>query len=363
MKIVHIVKHLEFGNGTDHATVDLACAQSARGDEVMVVAAGGGALAPVLAASGVAHHDLVFDPKKPLSSLRCVFKFNALLARFRPDVLHAQTVGGAVLAWPFARAYGIPLITTVHGSFSKFAALMALGDRVIAVSQADTEVMQRRGIAAGKIRVVPNGTLNSAIRRYFQGSEDRVEALKSRLKGLVVTTICGLHPRKGVPDLLAAFAQLHARFPESTLLVAGDGPHRQEYEAMAGKGVIFLGTMRDTRALLDLTDVFVLASHAEPFGLVLIEARESHCAVLGSEVGGIPQALDGGRAGQLFRPGDPGDLAGHLRKIAADPQWLVELKQRSQVNLTFWSLNRVCDQVSDIYAEASAPTRIAAPAR
>ena len=84
--------------------------------------------------------------------------------------------------------------------------------------------------------------------------------------------------------------------PDWRLIVAGDGPERPALERQAADTgcadrISFIGHVDQPRGVLAQTDVFVLASYAEPFGLGILEAREAGCAVIGTRVGGIAEQL------------------------------------------------------------------------
>jgi glycosyltransferase involved in cell wall biosynthesis len=98
-------------------------------------------------------------------------------------------------------------------------------------------------------------------------------------------------------------------------------------------------------------DIFVLASHAEPAGLVLSEAREAGCAILGTHVGGIPEMLDQGRAGILVPPSRPDLLAAALLPLLQNPGELAQARENSQINIENLALSRVARQTEQVYRE------------
>ena len=88
------------------------------------------------------------------------------------------------------------LVTTVHNDFEKSAIIMGLGDRVIAVSQAVADSMERRGVSKSKLRVVLNGTIGSP-RLSAETPEAKI------FNHPAIIFVGGLHPRKGVADLIS----------------------------------------------------------------------------------------------------------------------------------------------------------------
>jgi glycosyltransferase involved in cell wall biosynthesis len=115
----------------------------------------------------------------------------------------------------------------------------------------------------------------------------------------------------------------------------------------------FEGFQPEPQRYLLSTDIFVLASHREPFGLVLSEAREAGCAIIASDVDGIPEALDGGQAGILVPPADIPALAAALVQLLSDPNLLHRWKHQAQQNLKWLSAARANEETLAVYREST----------
>ena len=166
----------------------------------------------------------------------------------------------------------------------------------------------------------------------------------------------GLHPRKGVADLLIAFDTVHRTVPAARLYLVGEGPCEAEYRSLAASlessaAITFYGSAADPRAYLRGADIFVLPSLADPAPFVLSEAREAGCAIVGTEVDGIPELLEGGRCGLLVPPRMPGALADTLAMLAGNPATLAAWRRRSQINIDHLSVARVARDRVAIYRE------------
>jgi glycosyltransferase involved in cell wall biosynthesis len=265
-------------------------------------------------------------------------------------------MSGALVAGLARVFYRARVVTTVHNAFEPHAALMFLGERVVAVSDRSRARLSRKAyFNRSGLRAVLNGTVGAVRRDYFPR-----QAYSLHRPNIV--TLCGLHDRKGVQDLLLAFDAARTLCGDAHLYIAGDGPHRGKYEALAAtlaaaEKIHFLGEIRDTRALLSEVDVFVLASHAEGLPLVIPEAREAGCAVIATAVDGIPEALDGGTAGKLVRPNCPEDIAAALAEVFATPMALELGKQRALLDRRRWSVQRVAEDYHAIYLDLLAPKR------
>jgi glycosyltransferase involved in cell wall biosynthesis len=353
MRILHLLNHTNRLNGHVHAAVDLACAQVKLGHSVAVVS-GGGDFDALLAANNV-ETMLVSHERRPAVLLKSLISLYRLGRKWRPDIIHAHMVTSALLAWPVCKSSGIPLVTTVHNEFQKSSLLMGVGTRVIAVSDAVGRSMQKRGIPKSRLNVVLNGTIGSA---RFEG-KDRTPR---RLDSPAIIFVGGLHPRKGLSDLFAAFGTVHKRNPAARLYIVGNGPHRDEYTKSVStmdcaNAVTFMGAQDDPFPFLLGADVFVLPSHADPAPLVLSEAREAGCAIVATTVDGIPQLLEQGQAGILVPARDPEALSAAVCSLVEDSAALQQWKEKSQFNVDHLRIERVARETLEIYAAASCQIR------
>ncbi|HEY9636944.1 MAG TPA: glycosyltransferase family 4 protein [Coleofasciculaceae cyanobacterium] len=347
MRILHILNHVqEIGNGIVNVTVDLACLQAKAGHRVGVASAGG-EYEELLACYGARHFKLN-QARKPINLLKAASRYRAIVQEFQPDIVHAHMMTGVVLARALRGALGYALVSTVHNEFQRSAVLMGLAEGVIAVSNAVAQSMARRGIPQEKLQVIPNGTLGSPRTRQLK------EYLPVALQRPAIATVAGMYRRKGIAELIDAFAKIALDFPQAHLYIVGNGPDRAMFEAqaqsLAGSDRIhFEGFQPEPQRYLVSTDIFILASHREPFGLVLSEAREAGCAIIASDVDGIPEALDGGQAGILVPPADSPTLAATLAQLLSDPNLLHRWKDQAQNNLEWLAAGRVNEQTLALY--------------
>ena len=352
MRIFHLAPHCRaVGNGVVNVAVDLACKQAEMGHSVAFGSAGG-SYSDLLASFGVQHFQVEEVSRQPAAALRALLAVRRALKSYRPDVINAHAVPGALLAKAARGRSGPALITTVHNEPQRQAVLMGVGDRVIAVSDSVAKSMARRGIAQSKLRTVKNGTLGSP--RLTKTATETV-----RLQRPAIVTVARLFHQKGIRELIQAFGVIAPDFPEANLYIVGEGPDRSEFEklsaASAGAGrVHFVGFVPDPRPYLNDADIFVLASRKDPFPLVIPEAREAGCAIIASNVDGIPEALEGGRAGILVSPGDVSEIADAMRRLLGRPEELALFRARARENLDWLQLQRVADETLSIYRDALA---------
>lgn len=359
-KVLHLVHHVrDSGNGIVHAALDLATGQRALGAEVAVASAGG-AFEALLAGHGIAHHRLALG-RGPLALVRTWRDLARLIEEQVPDIVHAHMIKVTLLA-AIARLRGdFRLVATVHNDFQTGSGLMALADRALAVSEVSAISLRRRGFPGSRLRVVRNGPLRSP-------RADHLPALPPvSLRHPAILAVGGLYRRKGFDVLIRAFHRLAERHLAHLYLV-GEGPDRALFERMAasgaGAGLIHLvGFQPQPQRYMRAADIFVLPSRREPFGLVLAEAREAGTAIVASNVDGIPEALDGGRAGMLVPPGDVDALLAALLRLIEDKMELAEARRRAGLNTGWLTVERMARETLEIYREACAAPSPALPAR
>jgi len=349
MRILHILNHVqEIGNGIVNVAVDLACLQAKTGHEVSVASAGG-EYEGLLARYGIKHFHLD-QTRELLNLIKASRRYRALIREFQPDIVHAHMMTGVVLARVLKARARYALISTVHNEFQRSAVLMGLADRVIAVSNAVSHSMAQRGIPSEKLRVVKNGTLGSPRTRQA------ADYLSLPLQRPAITTVAGMYRRKGIAELIDAFEQTAISFPQAHLYIVGDGPDRALFETQARRTLVadqihFEGFQPEPQRYLVSTDILVVASHREPFSLAISEAREAGCAIVASNVDGIPEALDNGQAGLLIPPADSHALAAALVELLSKPSVLQTWKQRAHQNLEWLTATRVNEETLAVYGE------------
>lgn len=349
MRILHITNHLQkIGNGIVNVAVDLACLQAQSGFDVAVASAGG-EYETLLADYGVKHFHLN-QCRTPLNLIKATWNYRRIIKDFQPDIVHVHMMTGVILAGIFRKNREYHLVSTIHNEFQPSAVLMGLADQVIAVSNAVANSMMKRGIPSEKLRVVSNGTLGSPRHKKLQDYQPVAMQYPS------ITTVAGMYNRKGICELIEAFKIIAEDFPEAHLYLVGDGPDRSLFEAMVKNTTLnnrihFEGFQPEPQRYMLATDIFVLASHCESFGLVLTEAREAGCAIIASNVDGIPETLDHSQAGILIPPKDIGTLANTLTQLLSDRQLLNKWKFRAQQNLARFHAARVNEETLAVYRE------------
>ena len=287
--------------------------------------------------------------------------------RIRVVHLHSTTYSGHVLALLCVRLGGARRVfMTEHLAPEQPVAprtrhwrnlTMRMLTGVVCVSELNR---RRRGVEfhnpPGRTYVVNNGV---DIERFGPVDPERSDAARREARladdAQVVGTAIRLEPGKGVEDLVAGFALVHADRPRSVLLVAGDGSLRVELERQAGElgvtdAVRFVGFQSDPRPFISLMDVFVLPV---PFGsasIGLLEAMAMGRACIIS-FGGEGEAVVPGESGYWAHPNDPASIATYVGKVIDDPVLRDELgaAARRRVESDF-SADSVAEALGALYA-------------
>ena len=193
-------------------------------------------------------------------------------------------------------------------------------DRLIAVSDHGSSILQERGVPAGRIRVVPPG--------FDRLSSANVDADPALYHGALVRTLCVAQwiPRKGILDLVRAWTVRER--PGATLRLVGETDADPAYAASVrsaiadtpGASITVSGPVDDSAlgTAYATADLFVLPSRYEGYGIVYAEALAHGLPVIACDVGPVP-GLAGAEAATLVPPGDIGALSGALDLLLGDP--------------------------------------------
>lgn len=350
MRVIHVVKHCQYGNGNVYVAVDLACVQAQAGYEVAFISSGG-TFEKMLPENGVQHITLPHEQNKPWQLLKAAWQLARLARKMKADVIHAHMMSSAIIGYIASILTGVPLVTTVHNSFDRHSMIMRLGKRAVAVSQAEKEHLVRRGYKVGKVDVVMNAANHSPREKFMENGAE------VHLQSPCITAACGLHRRKGVFDLIAACEIVFKDLPQWRLYIAGEGPDRalleeQVQSAGIADRVIFLGFIPTPRPLMERSDIFVLASYADPGSLSIGEARAAGCAIVATAVGGTPEMLEFGKAGRLVSPGNPEQLAAELRSLMRSPKVLSDMRKAARNGSEVFNVHRLVGDYEQIYRKA-----------
>lgn len=170
----------------------------------------------------------------------------------------------------------------------------------------------------------------------------------------VIIHVSNFRKVKNVPDVIESFTLIRKEFPAKLLLV-GDGPEKYPVMEMVKgssieKDVLFLGKQENVSELYSISDLMLLLSDKESFGLVLLEAMACQVPGIATNVGGIPEVITHGENGYLVEIGDVEKVAEYAISILKDPQILQEFRKSAFdiVNKQFKS-SEIVDQYEAMY--------------
>ena len=282
------------------------------------------------------------------------------------DVLHVHYAIPhavcAILAKDMANS-DIGIVTTLHGTDitvlgydSSLTGAIQYGieksDVVTAVST--SLVKQTRELITTKKEIE---TIYNFVdeREYHKKDANKLkELLGIKENEKVVIHVSNFRKVKHVPDVVKSFELMHKEVPAKLLLV-GDGPEKHPVmEYVKGKpiekDVLFLGKQENVSELYSISDLMLLLSEKESFGLVLLEAMACEVPCIGTAVGGIPEVIIPGENGYLVPLGDIDSVAEYGLKILKDPHLHNQLKKRAvQIVKERFSSSQIVEQYEKMY--------------
>lgn len=352
MRIITVLRSLKSGGAERHA-LQLMRGLRERGHEALYAGPMAGWLGQQLQADGFGGIDL---PMHGLIDLPSIWRLARYAREVKADLIHGHLTRGAYYAGYAARLAGLPNVATAHSDNA--GKHFGRADRIIAVSQAVADFLQRCGYDAQRIRMVHHGIADIAARL----PSDVREASRRDL-GLPGDEPCLLMaarivPAKGHDTALRALAMLKQR--DWTLLLAGDhhgdlGPQMQALASELGIAdrVRFLGLREDVPALLAASDLLLAPSRREALSLTLLEASACSLPIVASGVGGIGEVVQDGGSGLLVPPDEPEALAAAISELLDDQPRRQAMgacaRQRFE---TCFTENLMFDQTEAVYREA-----------
>ena len=368
--VLQVLPRLETG-GVERGTVDITGAISAAGLRPVVVSAGGTMVHEVERA-GCTHVTLPVDSKNPLVMRKNVAALETLIREQNISIVHARSRAPGWSARLAAERCSVPFMTTFHGTYNysnpikkKYNAIMAKGDRVIAISEfIGQHIRDHYGTPEDRIRVVPRGIDVEGFNPDAVSAERMIhlsDAWRLPDDSPVIMLPGRLTRWKGQSVLIEAARRL-AR-PDVRVLLVGDDQGRTGYRdelekqiaRIGAEGIIHLtGACRDMAAAYMLADVVVSAStDPEAFGRVAAEAHAMGRPVIASDHGGARETVIAGETGWLVTPGDADALAQALRKALAmsgDERETVARRAITHIRDNY-TKQQMCDATIAVYRE------------
>lgn len=259
----------------------------------------------------------------------------------------------------------IPMVTTLHGTditlvgnhpFYKPAVTFSINksDIVTSVSQSLKDDTLNLFNITNEIFVIPNFIeLNKDI------DKSETPCYRSRIANeneRVLTHISNFRKVKRIPDVIKIFHKVQQQIP-AKLMMVGDGPEKEKAEQLCAElgiadKVIFFGNSSEIDRILSYSDLFLLPSETESFGLAALEAMALSVPVISSNSGGLPEVNFDGISGYLSNVGDVDEMASNALKILSDDVTLQQFKNKALETAKQFDIKNILPMYEELYQKA-----------
>ncbi len=258
----------------------------------------------------------------------------------------------------------IPMITTLHGTditlvgshpFYKPAVTFSINNSDVVTSVSQSLKKQTLEIFDVKkdIEVIPNFI---DTKKYHSSFTDCQRSLMAEDDEKIITHISNLRKVKRIPDVIKVFYKIQEKI-SAKLIMVGEGPEKENAERLCRTlgitdKVVFLGNSNEIDRILCFSDLFLLPSETESFGLAALEAMVNKVPVISSNTGGIPEVNKQGITGYLSEVGDINDMTENALKILSDEKTLEKFKENAYKTALSYDIMNILPLYEDIYQKA-----------
>ena len=291
-----------------------------------------------------------------------VSKYNLEILHVHYAIPHAYA---AYMAKMMLKEKGIDIkvVTTLHGTditlvgshpSYKTAVEFSINnsDVVTSVSESLKQDTLRLFTITNEIKVVHNFIDTEKYDRESQNECQRIAVAKPEER--ILTHISNFRPVKRIEDVVKIFYNVQKEIP-AKLLMVGEGPEKRNAELLVKKlgisnSVIFLGNSHEIAKILCYTDVFLLPSKSESFGLSALEAMAAETAIISTNTGGLPEVNVHGVTGYLSNLGDVEDMSKNAVSILKDDAILLRFKANAKKHTKQFCLENILPVYEEIYS-------------
>ena len=259
----------------------------------------------------------------------------------------------------------IPMVTTLHGTditlvgnhpFYKTAVSFSINksDIVTSVSNSLKEDTYKLFNIKKDIHVIPNFVELDKIRNENQISCHR--SVMATKEERIITHISNFRKVKRISDVIKIFYKIQREIP-AKLMMVGDGPEKTEAENLCREldienKVIFFGNSNEIDQILSYSDLFLLPSETESFGLAALEAMAWSVPVISSNSGGLSEVNFDGISGYLSNVGDVDSMAENALKILADDVTLAKFRKSALEIAKQFDIKNILPLYEELYHKA-----------
>ena len=260
----------------------------------------------------------------------------------------------------------IPIVTTLHGTditlvgshpFYNPAVTFSINhsDRVTAVSESLKNDTLNLFDIKKKIDVIPNFVDINKIKNKEKPCERNLLAKKEEK---ILTHISNFRPLKRIFDVISIYEGV-AKHVKSKLMMVGEGPEKIKAIQYVKKNnledkILFLGNSNEIDKILCYSDLFLLPSEKESFGLSALEAMANGVPVISSNAGGITEVNINNKTGFVSKIGDIKDMTVNALTLLKNKNLHQKFKKQARVQAELFNLENIVNQYESIYVDAVA---------
>lgn len=258
----------------------------------------------------------------------------------------------------------VPMITTLHGTditlvgkhpFYKPAVNFSINqsDVVTSVSENLKQSTLELFDIKKEIEVIPNFIDKT---KYSSSFTDCQRSLMANEDEKIITHISNFRKVKRIPDVIHIFNKIQAKLP-AKLVMVGEGPEKEAAELLCEQlgiadKVIFLGNSNEIDRILCFSDLFLLPSETESFGLAALEAMINRVPVISTNAGGLSEVNEEGISGFLSDVGDVDEMANNALKILSDDLVLDKFKENAVQSAQKFDILNILPLYEEVYENA-----------
>lgn len=259
----------------------------------------------------------------------------------------------------------IPMVTTLHGTditlvgnhpFYKTAVSFSINksDVVTSVSQSLKDDTYKLFNIKKDIHVIPNFIELGKVRNESLISCQR--SIMAKKEERIITHISNFRKVKRIPDIIKIFYKIQEKIP-AKLMMVGDGPEKEKAEILCEElgiqdKVIFFGNSNEIDQILSYSDLFLLPSQTESFGLAALEAMAWSVPVISSNSGGLPEVNFNGQSGYLSDVGNVDEMAENALKILHNNETLQTFKDNALSVAKQFDIKNILPLYEELYKKA-----------
>jgi glycosyltransferase involved in cell wall biosynthesis len=294
-----------------------------------------------------------------------------IVREWKPDVVHSHMVHANLMARALRVLVSVPvLVSTIHNVYEGGPLLMAayrltngLVDHMTIISQAAAErFIRERIVPAHLLTVIANGVDTERMRTVAPGERTTLrQSFGAAGDEFVWLAVGRFETAKDYPNMLRAFAAVHARERRALLVIVGQGSLQEEAEALTDElglrgAVRLLGARSDVPAVMSAADGYVMSSAWEGMPMVLLEAAAAGLPIVATAVGGNGEVVRDGESGFLVPARDAQALGSTMLRLMTCPEAqrrAMGERGREHVRANY-GLHRVAERWERVYWDALA---------